>query len=558
MKRLIAFAGVLVAISPAQAYIRSVVTFSDGTTVPVYRTDNKAIQFYVNSGIVPNLQSSASGSAVTVISPGSNPIAAIRSALATWNTVATANVSLLPLKTTDKTIDSSDNQMTIAIGSTAADVSAVGGALAITTVQTASFTVGSNTAGAISDTDIILNPGVKFSTDGSTTTDLQSVMTHELGHALGMNHSGILGATMFQYSALSQRFLSPDEIGFATAVYPGSGATLGTISGKVVAADGSPIQSGLVTMMDTSAGSAITALTAADGTYSTQASPGSYIVYVEPLGAGNIVQAGNLYLTTVTKVTANFQVTMLGGFTSPTAVAVSAGSTANVPDLKVTAGTSAMTFPFVGNGTGGGLNVGTSATLVASGQTVDLFLIGGGIDGTASIKVLGKGITIQKVAVDGSVKFGGSLSGQPFIRVTVNVAAQTTPSLASLIVTKGQDAFAITGAFVLVPPTPTFTSASVVNAASYAGTGVVSPGGISSIYDTATNSLGPAAFAQNTAYDAYGNLPTTAGGVTVTFDGVPAPIYLAYAGQLNVQVPFEVAGKTSTKMVVSLEKTALS
>ncbi|MES1260405.1 MAG: hypothetical protein ABUS49_01620, partial [Acidobacteriota bacterium] len=46
-------------------------------------------------------------------------------------------------------------------------------------------------------------------------------------------------------------------------------------------------------------------------------------------------------------------------------------------------------------------------------------------------------------------------------------------------------------------------------------------------------------------------LATTLGGVTVTFDGVPAPLYLSYSGQLNLQVPFEVAGKASTKVVVN-------
>jgi uncharacterized protein (TIGR03437 family) len=35
-------------------------------------------------------------------------------------------------------------------------------------------------------------------------------------------------------------------------------------------------------------------------------------------------------------------------------------------------------------------------------------------------------------------------------------------------------------------------------------------------------------------------------GVTVTFDGKPAPVFLAWNQQLNVQVPFEVAGKKST------------
>jgi uncharacterized protein (TIGR03437 family) len=39
--------------------------------------------------------------------------------------------------------------------------------------------------------------------------------------------------------------------------------------------------------------------------------------------------------------------------------------------------------------------------------------------------------------------------------------------------------------------------------------------------------------------------------VNVTFDGVPAPLFFVYGGQINLQVPFEVAGKTSTKVVVN-------
>ncbi|HTA43160.1 MAG TPA: hypothetical protein VK789_11975, partial [Bryobacteraceae bacterium] len=64
--------------------------------------------------------------------------------------------------------------------------------------------------------------------------------------------------------------------------------------------------------------------------------------------------------------------------------------------------------------------------------------------------------------------------------------------------------------------------------------------------------LGPAVAVGNSGhYDPYGFLASTLGGVTVTFDGVPAPLFFVYGGQINLQVPFEVAGKTSTKMVVS-------
>jgi uncharacterized protein (TIGR03437 family) len=45
--------------------------------------------------------------------------------------------------------------------------------------------------------------------------------------------------------------------------------------------------------------------------------------------------------------------------------------------------------------------------------------------------------------------------------------------------------------------------------------------------------------------------PAHLAGVTVTFDGVPAPLVFVWNGQINLQVPFEVAGKTSTNVVVS-------
>jgi uncharacterized protein (TIGR03437 family) len=45
-------------------------------------------------------------------------------------------------------------------------------------------------------------------------------------------------------------------------------------------------------------------------------------------------------------------------------------------------------------------------------------------------------------------------------------------------------------------------------------------------------------------------VPTTLAGVTVTFNGVPAPLLFVAQGQINAIVPYQVAGQTSVPVVV--------
>jgi len=95
---------------------------------------------------------------------------------------------------------------------------------------------------------------------------------------------------------------------------------------------------------------------------------------------------------------------------------------------------------------------------------------------------------------------------------------------------------------------PAITVAGVVNAASFAGGGVA-PGEIVSLFGS---NLGPSAGVSNGGYDPNtGALPTALGEVGVSFDGQAAPLFFVRNDQINVQVPYKVAGMPSTSVVAT-------
>ncbi len=107
---------------------------------------------------------------------------------------------------------------------------------------------------------------------------------------------------------------------------------------------------------------------------------------------------------------------------------------------------------------------------------------------------------------------------------------------------------------MIVPPTPDFLAAGVISAAPpIQEFHETSPPAASTVFTISRISRisGRRLSFKTGRMTAYGYLATALAGVSVTFDGVPAPMFLSWGGQLNFQVPFEVAGKTSTQVVVN-------
>jgi hypothetical protein len=81
--------------------------------------------------------------------------------------------------------------------------------------------------GNATEFDMQISPSWTWTTGGSPTVDLQSVVTHEFGHALGLNHAADSSAVMYaSYTGGTlKRDLTADDIAGEMAIYGSAGQT---------------------------------------------------------------------------------------------------------------------------------------------------------------------------------------------------------------------------------------------------------------------------------------------------------------------------------------------
>ncbi len=524
------------AAGPLAAYIQN----QRSTGASMVRSDFRAIPYVVDSRTAPGLLNAAGQFTIT---PESDPIGAIRGALESWSDIPYSEVHFAPFEIRAGSDPRNDGVNVITFADTAQTRSLVGDAVAVTFLYT-------NANGVLTDTDILFNPRLRFSTDPDPTSfDIQGTLTHELGHALGLDHSAVFGATMFAITATGTNRiarLTNDDIAFVRDVYPSADEpqAFGEIRGRVNFSYAPPVEGAHVVAVDAQQNVVVGTLSAGDGSYRIGGlPPGRYWLYAEPLDG----PASQFQLGPTRGFVDLFRTNFYGGLAIPQQLEVRAGA-AVAADLVVENSNPTLNIRGSAAAPAGVAEPGGLIAEVQPGGTFDIEIYGEGLGSSeineSAVTFLGAGLEVVGGSLKRTPGFGSSY---PLLSFQVKVAPTTPAGLVTALVRTSTEAAALTGGIAVVDPLPAplFSSGSVTNAASFLS-GAVAPGEIVSIFGS---NLGPDQGVLG-GLDQSGRVVSLLGGVTVTFNGLPAPLFFASAGQLNVQVPMELAGAASALVVI--------
>ena len=181
--------------------------------------------------------------------------------------------------------------------------------------------------GRITDADILFNGNqFAFSTDQTPGTfDVQDILTHEVGHFIGLDHSPVVSGTMWPYVSQTQwlhRSLAQDDEAGAIAVATGSGQT--KVTGTIRKPGSTSGLAGAIVSASLTDGRFIASTTTnSNGNFTLRGMPaGDYYIHIDPLEGG--MSSANL--TSNSSISTAFAPTFYGGFDNPTLFSLTPGA----------------------------------------------------------------------------------------------------------------------------------------------------------------------------------------------------------------------------------------
>jgi hypothetical protein len=383
--------------------------------------------------------------------------------------------------------------------------------------------------GLIVESDVILNDGVYPYFTGTSGcvggAYVEDIATHELGHALGMQHSSVWPATMAPYYTVcytGQRTLQPDDIAGIESMYPpASGTNTAPTVAITSPANGTSVSQGTMVSF---AGSATDTQ---DGNLTSRLAWTSSLNPSQTIGNGGSFSSSSLAMG---QQTLTASVTDTGGKTgsSQQTITITVANTAPTVAISSPAdGTSVVqgtTVSFSGSATDTQDGDMTSK-LVWTSSLVPSPIGGGGSFSTATLPVGAQTVTASATDIGGMTS-----TSQRTITITASCASPT----------------------VTVSPSPTWLAPGVIQSYTATVTNNSAPTCVSSSF--ALGVVGPAGWTTTlsalTLQPAPGSSSSTTVKVTAPV-GTPAGAYAVLVSATNSAAPAYSGSSSVTHNIIS-------